>query len=160
MLRWFFCLDHVSMSNKCCLLLVFYYLWSLVVGDNLKIESPPVWKKCFFPYWTWWLSIVPQRHIWQFSFCLCLVFKLYCGYIGFQNGRDQSDENIVNRTCHNCHMDVYIKLVLHCGNSSAHQRNGKNATKMIYTASARYWRWILGQMNMKMFPRIKKQRWW
>ena len=104
MLRWFFCLDHVSMSNKCCLLLVFYYLWSLVVGDNLKIESPPVWKKCFFPYWTWWLSIVPQRHIWQFSFCLCLVFRLYCGYIGFQNGRDQSDENIVNRTCHNCHM--------------------------------------------------------
>ena len=63
------------------------------------------------------------------------MFKLYCGYIGFQNGRDQPDENIVNRTCHNCHMDMYNKLVLHCENLSAHQRNGKNATKLIYTAS-------------------------
>ena len=55
-------------------------------------------------------------------------------------------------------MDVCTKLVLHCENFSAHQRNGKNATRMIYTASDTYWRRILGQMNMKMFPRIKKQR--
>ena len=55
-------------------------------------------------------------------------------------------------------MDMYNKLVLHCENLSAHQRNGKNATRMIYTASDTYWRRILGQMNMKMFPRIKKQR--
>ena len=41
-----FCLDHVCQTNVVCYWF-FYHLWSLVVGDNLKIESPPVWKKCF-----------------------------------------------------------------------------------------------------------------
>ena len=41
-----FCLDHVCQTNVVCYWF-FYHLWSLVVGDNLKIESPPVWKMFF-----------------------------------------------------------------------------------------------------------------
>ena len=61
----------------------------------------------------------------------------------------------MSQLSHGCVHQTYSSF---CENLSAHQRNGKNATKIIYTASDTHWRRILGQMNMKMFPRIKKQR--